>query len=404
MERIPAVVCVHGLGINGLATVRSLGRRGIPAHVVGIRGSAQIASASRYCASFTGVAHEGALYGALIELAGRLACRAPLYIDNDAMIKLLAPEAAALQRHFAVVEPLADAERLTDKAYQLAVAQRAAIAAPRSWFPQTWEALHDIGRESTRRLIAKPSPRRPAAVASAPFKVLVAASAAALAQALRRHGAAPEEVLVQEYIEGDDAQIHAGLCYRAGDGRCFILSVRKLRQTEPGAGVMALGQVCDTPAVRDMTRRLAEALDLRGVLCTEFKRDPGDGRFYFIEWNPRPAYFQSLGWKAGFDLAYLAYCDHLDPPGLPCAPFRQGAAHYWINLRGDLGHLSMRPRLALRPGTWGPYLRAKEWAVFARDDLAPWVRSLRQLAAASARRVRRRLALRGSARAATPAT
>jgi hypothetical protein len=42
----PAVVCAGDSGINALATVRSLGRRGVPVDVVALQSSAQVASAS----------------------------------------------------------------------------------------------------------------------------------------------------------------------------------------------------------------------------------------------------------------------------------------------------------------------------------------------------------------------
>jgi hypothetical protein len=71
--------------------------------------------------------------------------------------------------------------------------------------------------------------------------------------------------MVQEYVEGDDAQIYVTLCYRARSA----------------------------PQVREMTRRLAKTAGARGAFCTEFKLDAHDGRYYFIEWNPRPAYFQA---------------------------------------------------------------------------------------------------------------
>jgi predicted ATP-grasp superfamily ATP-dependent carboligase len=141
---------------------------------------------------------------------------------------------------------------------------------------------------------------------------------------------------------------------------------------------MAVGQVVDVPQVREMTRRLAKAANARGAFCTEFKLDARDGRYYFIEWNPRPAYFQSIGWRAGFDFAWLAYCDHADPARLPSSSSFRGE-HYWINLQADLLNLSKMPRR--EAAAWRPYLGRKEWAVFAFDDLAPWRASLRQLAA-----------------------
>jgi predicted ATP-grasp superfamily ATP-dependent carboligase len=362
----PAVVCVGDVGIGGLATVRSLGRRGVPVAVVALESSRQIASASRYCRRFVPVKDMAQLPQALLGLE-----RAVLYVDNDPMLKALAPHAAALAQRHALVDPVAEATRLTDKAWQVRVARRTGIAVPRTWLPQSWNEIHALS--TPKRLIAKP-------LARAEFKAIVATNAAELAALLRARGVAPGEVVVQEFIEGGDEQIYAALCYRPQSrSRSFVLSVRKLRQTVPGAGVMALGQVVDVPQVREMTRRLARAAGARGAFCTEFKLDPRDGRYYFIEWNPRPAYFQSIGWRAGFDLAWMAYCDHANPAQLGAMQPSFSGEHYWINLRADLSNLSRAPRRAA--AAWLPYLKRKEWAVFAADDLAPWRRAMRQLAA-----------------------
>jgi D-aspartate ligase len=372
MEQRQAVVCAGESGINALATVRSLGRRRVPVHVFALKTSRQIASSSRYCRDATLVDGPDALCTALLDFARRQRQRPVLYIDNDPMMKLLAPHASVLGARFELVDPVGDAARLTDKQFQIGLARRCGIAVPRTWFPTNWAGLGAI--RSAKRLIAKPASGR------AGFKALVAPSAAELAVQLREHGASPSEVLVQEYIEGDDAQVYAGLAYRAKSvDRCFVMSARKLRQSEPGAGVMAVGQAVDVPQVREMTRRLARAAGMRGVLCSEFKLDPSDGKHYFIEWNPRPAYFQSLGWKAGFDLAWLAWCDHADPVHLEHPPAVEATGHYWVNLRFDLAHLLKAPALARSLRTWRPYLGRTEWAVFAADDLRPWLAATRQL-------------------------
>lgn len=372
MESRQAVVCAGEAGINALATVRSLGRRGVPVHVFALKASRQIASASRYCRASTLVDGPDDLCTSLLDFARRRGQRPVLYVDNDPMMKLLAPHAAVLAARFELVDPIGDAARLTDKQFQIGLARRCGIAVPRTWFPTNWAGLGAI--RSARRLIAKPAAGR------ASFKALVAPSAAELAVELRSRGASPSEVLVQEYVEGDDAQIYAGLAYRAKSvDRCFVMSARKLRQSEPGAGVMAVGQAVDVPQVREMTRRLARAAGMRGVLCSEFKLDPSDGKYYFIEWNPRPAYFQSLGWKAGFDLAWLAWCDHADPVHLEHPPAVEATGHYWVNFHYDLAHLAKAPGNARRLGTWRPYLGRTEWAVFAADDLRPWMAATRQL-------------------------
>jgi predicted ATP-grasp superfamily ATP-dependent carboligase len=391
MEPRQAVVCAGESGINALATVRSLGRRGISAHVFALKASRQIASSSRYCRGATLVAGPDELCTALLDFARGRRQKPVLFVDNDPMMKLLAPHAAVLAGRFELVDPLADAARLTDKQFQVSLARKCGIAVPRTWFPTNWAGLLAI--RSAKRLIAKPTAR-------AEFKALLAPSAEALAAQLRARAVAPSEVLVQEYVEGGDAQIYAGLAYRAKSvDRCFVMSARKLRQSEPGAGVMAVGQAVDAPQVREMTRRLARAAGMQGVLCSEFKLDPSDGRYYFIEWNPRPAYFQSLGWKAGFDLAWLAWCDHVEPARLESPPAVEATGHYWVNLRFDLTHLAKSPGIARSFATWRPYLGRTEWAVFAADDPRPWMLATRQLGGWLRGAVARRAA---GARAAPP--
>src|SRR5262245_6456836 len=140
----PAVVCVGQSGINGLATVRALGRRGVPAHVVSLRSSPQIASASRYCRSFTPLADLSALPQALLQLEQGAGRGGVLYVDNDVMLNALAPHAAALAERFALVDEIADAPRLTDKDFQMQVARQNGIAVPRTWSLATWQELQSL--------------------------------------------------------------------------------------------------------------------------------------------------------------------------------------------------------------------------------------------------------------------
>ena len=261
------------------------------------------------------VGNQRARYRALLELGAG----AVLYVDNDPMLKALAPHAAELGRRLALADPLGDALRLTDKSWQLRVARECGLAVPRSWFPRAWEEIQSL--KTRKRLIAKPLDR-------ADFKALIAPNGGELAAALRRRVASAADVVVRQ--------------------------------------------------VREMTRRLAKTSGARGAFCAEFQLDAQDGRYYFIEWNPRPAYFQSIGWHAGFDLAWLAYCDHADPPRLAAIEPAFSGDHYWINVAADLRNLSKGPRRTA--ATWRPYLGPAEWALLALDDLAPWRKSLRQLA------------------------
>lgn len=379
VSAVAAVVCAGEHGMNALATVRSLGRRGVRVHVLETVHGLRLASASRYCTSCTQVTDLALVYPALRAIGkaagSQSGSRPVLFIDNDSMLRQLSPHAAELEQFFRLVDPVGGALQLTDKAFQMRAARQAGIPVPVTWFPQCASDLLEIGRATSRRVIAKPVPG-----AKVPFKAVIAAGTE-LAGKLAAHGVHPSRVIVQEYIEGEDSAVYAGFCYRSPTGRhSQVLTVRKLRQFPAGAGVMAVGEIFDAPEVREMTERLAGALSYRGILSTEFKRDR-DGTYYFIEWNPRLAGFHALGWKARFDCAYAAYWDLMVPEAAPWPTLPDYAArHVWINVQCELLTLARAPRLALRPGQWQPYFRPKEWAVFAWDDLAPWIRAAAQTA------------------------
>ena len=362
-----AVVCVGASGLNALAIIRALGRRGVPVQAVALRGSAQIASCSRYCSRLAEVETPEVLYWALRRIGEGRAARPALFVDNDAMLRALSPHAASLQRWFEVVDPVGRAIELTDKQFQLRVAREAGLPVPGSWYPREAADVIALDRQTHRRLIAKPL------AASAAFKVLLAEDALDLLKQLGAHGADPSSVVVQEFIEGGDGALYSAYAYGpAAGGAPVVFTSRKLRQNPPGAGVMAVGEPCDAPEVREMTLALMQALDYRGMLSVEFKRDAESGRHYFVEWNPRFDACHSLSWQAGFDGAHLAYRDRVHGEAPAAVEPRYDAGHAWINFDCELHNFAQRPSRLLRPSTWKPYLRKTEWAVFAADDPAPF--------------------------------
>lgn len=70
-----AVVCVGEPGINGLASIRSLGRRGVLVHVVSLAASQEFASASRYAATARRIARLSQLPDTLFAWHATFPCR-----------------------------------------------------------------------------------------------------------------------------------------------------------------------------------------------------------------------------------------------------------------------------------------------------------------------------------------
>ena len=363
-----AVVCAGQHGVNALATIRSIGRRGIPVHVVNLRGSAPTAARSRYCARHSQATHMETLVDTLRLAAQPAGSRPVLFVDNDRMMRALQPHAAELETLFRVVDPISQALELTDKRLQASTAVALGIDIPKTCMPSTWREIGEFGAEVAGRLIAKPVDH--ASAPSRKFKTVIAVDAVHLIRELQKHEVEPGDLVVQEYIEGDDCEVYVALCYRDRNGTSHVFTARKLRQAPLGAGVMSMGQSVDVAEVRSMTVALADRLRLRGVISTEFKYSRSTGRFYFVEWNPRPGAFQSLAWKSGFDLAYLGYCDHV---GMECsARVDYSAGQVWINAESEIENIARNPRLALKGDTWRALLGRKEFAVLSWDDLEPF--------------------------------
>jgi len=376
-----AVVCVDGLGINGLGIVRSLGRRGIPVYVVGVNHHLDLAASSRYCGKKIEIedVDGDALYHALTILADKSGSRPVLFFDNDRMMNALGPHAEAVEKKFRVTSPLRNMKELSCKRFQISVARSIGLAVPDTWYPGTWDELYAIDTDGRTRFIAKPASE--AYPFHKPFKVMTGDNIPQLADRLKARVGSPEGLIIQKYIEGPDSQIYVALGYKSfGTEFCEVITGIKTCQSCPGAGVMAVGRAKDSGTVRRMTRDLISALNYSGIIGVEYKYSTTDGKYYFIEISPRAELFHTLGAKAGFDLPFMAYRDVAGIQQMEPLAIRRDAGHYWICFRSDMVSLLMSRRNGNYRRFFEPYLGEKEWAVYASDDLVPWIRSVQNFA------------------------
>ena len=96
--------------------------------------------------------------------------------------------------------------------------------------------------------------------------------------------------LVQEFVPGDDTMNETVTVYVARSGRVTLLSGARtlLNDHSPslmGNSVAMLTQ--DMPALYDQAEALLSGMGYRGFACLDVKRDPRDGRVFFLEMNPR---------------------------------------------------------------------------------------------------------------------
>jgi predicted ATP-grasp superfamily ATP-dependent carboligase len=391
LETPPGIVL--GLGQNGLATVRALGRQGVP--VIGIDADLEQATArSRYCLPVRChgfKAGNGALLDTLLDLGRQLPRRGMLFPSGDLNLALVSEQREALAPYFHFALPDREAVRLVlDKRAFYAFALQTGFPIPPTRFLDGHDAAA-VARDMTYPVLLKPYLRTAAWRQTHHVKLYEARSPEDYLRLVETLAAWDAELIVQECVPGPDSALQFSLTYL--DRQLEPLGMftgRKLRQFPPRFGTSSFAESRWDPEVADVSLGVLRALRYRGYGSVEFKRDPRDGQLKIIEVTGRTWYPHGLATRCGVNLPYLAYCDLLGLPVERPRSFEDGVK--WVDEDRDLrsGLLQWR-RGELSVSAWlGSYRGRRTYAIGAVDDPAPLLAFLGRLGRAAVRRARPR--------------
>ena len=343
---------IAGGYVNALGMVRSLAARRVPVSVVTTK-PFDIAHRSRFAADWDSAPEVEHHAGQLVEVLER---RAPEWRDrvvfptNDATMAALAGAHEALSGSYTLAVPSADvAAAFVDKRLMREAAVRAGLDLPCHYGPATREVAE---LEIEFPVVVKPVRTFPfASVFGA--KLFVASNRKDLLRCVERLERAALEADVYELVPGEDECVYAHCTYVDGNGEPVSgLTVHKLRQGPPLYGDARVAEVVpDPPGVREATVELVRGMGHRGIASAEFKRDPRDGSFKFIEVNGRSFVYNGLVRRAGLDLTAVAWADYTQQA--LALPEPQGWRGAWIHLHPDLLHSVASRRAA--PLTWADF-------------------------------------------------
>ncbi len=320
-----------------LAAVRSIGRHGVPVHVVvgddegGV--FARIFGTSRHCTSATSIPFpdNAAAWGrsvlAWADTRG-FAARPLLIPMTDKVCTYVRECRAALEDVFDLCMPDDDVMMtLLDKPRASGLAKAHGLAVPAEFEVGDRAELMAAVEQVRFPVVVKPTWWRRRGTGD--FRAAVCDDKAAAVEIGSRLIDDGAHLLVQEHIPGGDDAVEVYMFYRSRDGRTVHgCTGTKIRQSPPGVGSMASGRAHDLPHVAALSNALLEAIDYRGLGGVEFKRH--NGTSYFIEVSVRPEGFHLLAMKAGVDLPWLAYQDvALD--AMPREPIPQHDASYVVS-------------------------------------------------------------------------
>jgi predicted ATP-grasp superfamily ATP-dependent carboligase len=369
-ETTPPAVVVGNDDV-ALSVVRDLGAEGVPVVVVG-EDRRGIAFRSRYCVarrSADPARDDHRLVEQLQELASALPQRGVLIPADDGASFAVSRHKTALERQFAVpVLAWEHMRELHDKQSQLAAASRAGLQIPKSALLATPEDL-DRSAEVPFPVLLKPV-RSGVRFPEHPFKVVVIENRTRLGEAYERFRALGP-FLLQELISGKDDEVYIAGASHDAQSRCLALFTgRKLRQHPRGFGVARVCESRWSPTIADLALRLLAELHYQGVCDVEFRHDPRDGLYKFMELNPRPGYWVSLARACGVNLTYIAYRDAL---GLPLPEHRQRDEVVWADFLHDLPDSVRELRRGdLRLSEWlAPLAKVRVAAYLSWRDVRP---------------------------------
>lgn len=368
--------------ITGLQTARILAARGVP--VIAIA-----SDPGHYCCR-TNVCEEilyadtgsDAFIKTLEELGPKLAHKAVLFPCTDISVLLISRQRRRLESWYYVALPETEVvEMLMDKISFYAYAEAEGLPIPGTVLLKSRADAERAARELAFPCILKPPIKTPTWQKHTSAKVFKVDSAAEFLALYDRCHDWAEVLMVQEWIEGTDADLYSCNCYFNANSEPVVTFIaRKLRQWPPETGTSCLGEECRNDEVLNESIRLFSGVGYHGLGYVEMKRDARTGRHYIIEPNiGRPTGRSAIAEGGNVELLYATYCDLTGRP-LPANVKQTYQGVKWIYLRRDLQsalYYWRRGELTLRQW-WRSWRGRKVYAVFSWRDPAPfWTDLLR---------------------------
>ena len=182
----------------------------------------------------------------------------------------------------------------------------------------------------------------------------------------------PSEILIQEEIPDVSKNLYS-FCPLFKDRKVLArITAKRSRQHPMDFGqASTFAETVNIPELEELGTHLLSAMDFYGLCEVEFIQDPRDGKFKFLEVNPRVWGWHTLAIRAGVNLPYLLYLDMLNEK-VQNGYFKKGVK--WVHLATDIPTVASE----IAKGKMGlkEYLNSikgeKEFAVFSMNDPLPF--------------------------------
>lgn len=391
---LPAAI-VLGLGQNGLASVRSLARVGVPVIAID-RDRDAFTMRTRLCQKL--MLRNGMdsveLIDTLLELGPRLPSKAVLFPSNDGAVQNLSQHREALEPYYRFIFPSHETVTMAlDKKRFYQFAQQHQLDIPESYYPADGTDCARIAKQIPYPALIKPYQPNPVWRQRFPGKKLFRAdNAAALIKLYDELAQVQQDLIVQEIIPGTDDNLSFSLTYFDAHSRPLgMFTGRKLRQYPPHFGTSSMAESRLDSEIAQRTTDILSAMRYTGYGSIEFKWDPRKEIFKAIEVTVRTWFPHGISTACGLNLLQIAYCDLVGLAVPKDTGFADGVK--WIHEDRDLrSALQMIRGGELSVGKWlRSYQGKRTYALAAADDPLPFIFFLIHMGTVPWRALARRL-------------
>ena len=326
--KMKPVAVILNMYLTGIGIARNLGRHGIP--VIGVSSSNDAPGCvSRFAKKMIapdserdpdGLADFLMNYGATLKNGGII------FPTRDADVFFLDRYRDELERYFIIPQPRNEMLNLImNKKHLAETAIDLGVAVPKTVAIDSVEMLEEKKDEIVFPAVVKPVcanqwRRREVWEAVDKRKGIKVEDVSSLREVYGMISRYEKDVLVQEWVPGDEDQFFIVGAYFSRESKCLGSFVaQKLLQFPPDFGLGCLVRTAYDEEVCKLGLKLLEGMEFHGIAEVEFKRDGRTREYKLIEVNPRHWDQHPIGVPLGVNLSLIAYADL-------CGSFRQGSA------------------------------------------------------------------------------
>ncbi len=292
-------VIVIGGHVQGLGIIRIFGKNSIPCYLLDSR-SINIAKHSKYCSKFLKIDSKQEFISFLVELNSKHNLKDWLLIPtDDNYVRILSQNKELLEKYYRVsVDSWQVIEKCYNKRITYRIAQDLGIDMPKTYFPDNLEEIKKLNADFP--CIIKPAIMHKLN-SQIHQKVLVCKNREELITNYEKvlRYISPDEVIVQEIIPGDsDNQYSACFFYNRTEPFVSLLARRKRQYPMDFGKCTTFAETISKNSLIQSAQLMLNKINFWGLCEVEFKKDERDGKYKFLEINPRTWKWHSIANKS----------------------------------------------------------------------------------------------------------